>query len=93
METDRLQFIYIYAGTMVAVLCLTLNRSYAFFHMCLRASMRLHDKLFHGVTRACIVFFNSNPSGRILNRFSRDIGCIDTQLPAALMDCIIVSGI
>lgn len=26
--------------------------------------------------------------GRILNRFSKDMGAIDEMLPAALMDCI-----
>ena len=28
-----------------------------------------------------IAFFDSNPSGRILNRFSSDIGHIDDMLP------------
>lgn len=53
--------------------------------------MKLHDKLFRGVTRAAMVFFNNNPSGRILNRFSRDIGNIDALLPTSLIDCLSVS--
>uniref|UniRef100_A0A1B0DIE5 Uncharacterized protein n=1 Tax=Phlebotomus papatasi TaxID=29031 RepID=A0A1B0DIE5_PHLPP len=57
--------------------------------MCLRASVKLHDKLFRGLTRARMLFFNTNPSGRILNRFSKDIGCVDAQLPVAMMDCIL----
>jgi len=59
--------------------------------MCLRASMHLHDKLFRGVTQTFMQFFNRNSSGRILNRFSRDIGLIDTNLPMALVDTVIVS--
>lgn len=89
-EVSRTRFIYTYAIAILALLGLTLSRSYSFFHMCLRASVKLHDKLFRGLTRARMLFFNTNPSGRILNRFSKDIGCVDAQLPVAMMDCILV---
>lgn len=32
-------------------------------------------------------FFNTNTSGRILNRFSKDMGAIDEFLPNAMIDC------
>lgn len=86
----REQYLLIYSGAMGVMLCLSLNRSFSFFYLCLRASIRLHDQLFRGITRATMFFFNTNPSGRILNRFSRDIGCIDIFLPSAMMDCILV---
>ncbi|XP_058839982.1 ATP-binding cassette sub-family C member 4-like [Topomyia yanbarensis] len=85
----REQYLMIYSGAMAIMLCLSLNRSFSFFYLCLRASIRLHDQLFRGITRATMYFFNTNPSGRILNRFSRDIGCIDIFLPSAMMDCIL----
>lgn len=87
----RAQYIYTYAATIALVLYLVFQRSFAFFQMCLRASRRLHDRLFKGITRAWMAFFNANPSGRILNRFSTDIGSIDTVLPVALMDVLLVS--
>ncbi|XP_026465652.1 probable multidrug resistance-associated protein lethal(2)03659 [Ctenocephalides felis] len=52
--------------------------------------MTLHDNMFVGLTRATMRFFYKNASGRILNRFSKDIGAIDTILPMAFMDCIFV---
>lgn len=36
-------------------------------------------------------FFNKNSSGRVLNRFSNDIGNIDTLLPLAAGDAVLVS--
>lgn len=31
-------------------------------------------------------FFDTNPSGRILNRFSKDMGAVDEVLPKAILD-------
>lgn len=33
-------------------------------------------------------FFDVNPSGRIMNRFSKDMGTIDELLPKVLIDAI-----
>ncbi|ETN58308.1 multidrug resistance protein 2 [Anopheles darlingi] len=86
---ERHEYISMYAIAMLFMFVLSLSRSFLFFYVCLRATVRLHDRLFRGITRATMYFFNMNPSGRILNRFSRDIGCIDTFLPFAMMDCIL----
>ncbi|KAK3603103.1 hypothetical protein CHS0354_027887 [Potamilus streckersoni] len=52
-----------------------------FYSFATLASKRLHDKMFWIVLGAKSRFFDSNPVGRILNRFSRDIGFIDEILP------------
>ena len=44
--------------------------------------------MFEGVTRAAMHFFNTNPSGRILNRFSKDLGQVDEILPSVMMDVL-----
>ncbi len=54
----------------------------------MRASTYLHNIMFQGVTRASMYFFNVNPSGRILNRFSKDMGQIDEMLPSVMIDVI-----
>ncbi|XP_037030671.1 probable multidrug resistance-associated protein lethal(2)03659 [Bradysia coprophila] len=88
VQQSRLTYIITYAILMAVATYVYVHRTFAFFFMCLRASMKLHDKLFRGVTRAAMFFYNNNPSGRILNRFSRDISHIDTQLPPSLIDCL-----
>ena len=90
-QEERQRRIIIYTVAIFLALILTMSRSLSFFKMCLRASITLHDKLFRGIIRAKMLFFNNNPSGRILNRFSTDIGFIDAQLPVAMMDCLVVS--
>lgn len=88
---ERFRYVITYAILMGVASYAYIHRTFAFFSMCLKASIRLHDKLFRGVTRATIYFYNQNPSGRILNRFSRDINNIDVSLPPALIECISVS--
>lgn len=44
--------------------------------ICSRASQKLHNSMFNGVISATMRFFDTNPSGRILNRFSKDIGYV-----------------
>ncbi|CAD1479365.1 unnamed protein product, partial [Heterotrigona itama] len=78
---------YVYTGLIVSTIVITLTRSVAFFTTCMKASTRLHDRMFRCISRATMRFFNTNTSGRILNRFSKDMGAIDELLPLALIDC------
>ena len=51
-----------------------------FYYLLLQASRRLHNRMLHRVMHCTMHFFDTNPSGRILNRFSKDIGFLDEQL-------------
>jgi len=48
----------------------------------------LHNKMAYKVIRAKKEFFDRNPSGRILNRFSADIGTIDSAMINCIKSCI-----
>ncbi|XP_062542390.1 probable multidrug resistance-associated protein lethal(2)03659 [Armigeres subalbatus] len=87
-DDDRQIDIYIFSALTVATVVITLSRSMFFFQAAMRASRKLHDAMFNGVTRATMYFFNTNPSGRILNRFSKDMGQIDEYLPSVTVDVI-----
>lgn len=43
--------------------------------------------MFECIARSPMSFFHTNPSGRILNRFSKDMGAVDELLPQAMIDC------
>lgn len=56
-------------------------RCYLFLKTCMHASKVLHERMFSSILKATMRFFDTNPSGRILNRFSKDMGAMDESLP------------
>lgn len=90
-EETRTRMVIWYTVLLLCTLALYLVRTFGFFLLCLRISLQLHNLLFAGIIRARMFFFNTNPSGRVLNRFSSDIENIDVALPQAMMDSLQVS--
>ena len=78
----------VYSGLVSAAVVVATIRAYLFLHVSLRSSERLHDKMVTCLLQAPVLFFDTNPAGRILNRFSKDIGCIDEILPKTFLFAI-----
>lgn len=78
--------LYIQGTIVVALFLVGIVRSLSFYTLCIRASERLHTNMFNGVVNTTMRFFDTNPSGRILNRFSKDIGAVDEWLPKVILD-------
>jgi ABC-type multidrug transport system fused ATPase/permease subunit len=79
----------IYAIAMVFVVLLhvflvqvtvTLANSYWLISSSLHASKRLHDAMLDSILRTPMLFFHTNPTGRIINRFAKDVGEIDRNV-------------
>lgn len=62
------------------------TRSISFYKTSVHASQNLHDSMFKGCVSTSMRFYDTNPSGRILNRFSKDMGSVDELLPKAILD-------
>ncbi|XP_037699129.1 multidrug resistance-associated protein 7 isoform X3 [Choloepus didactylus] len=62
----------------------TLLRAVLFAAGTLQAAGTLHRRLLHRVLMAPVTFFDSTPTGRVLNRFSSDMACADDSLPFLL---------
>ncbi|EDV43276.1 uncharacterized protein Dana_GF16604 [Drosophila ananassae] len=84
----RMHMVTLYTILILSTLIFYVLRTFGFFAMTLRISLRIHNDLFQGIIRACMNFFTVATSGRILNRFSSDILAIDVNLPQSLMDSI-----
>ena len=76
---DRHSF-YIYAALVMALVLLSYASSMLFSQSIIRSSKNLHDSMLGSVLRAPLLFFDTNPAGRILNRFSKDMGFLDEAL-------------
>ncbi|XP_059156862.1 ATP-binding cassette sub-family C member 4-like isoform X7 [Physella acuta] len=80
--------IYVFTGIILAVFLFGLARALLFFKIAVDASQKLHNMMFTRILRSPISFFDTNPVGRILNRFSKDIGHMDDLLPVTFFDFI-----
>lgn len=87
----RENFLYTYSGITLAVLVFGIVHGLYFMLFFAIASATLHRVTFSAVIKATMRFFNKNPSGRILNRFSRDLGNIDEYIPEIMYDVVAVS--
>lgn len=63
-------------------------RDILLYSVCMRSSKALHDRMIAAVLYAPMRFFDSNSSGRILNRMSSDMGLIDDSLPPKIVDAV-----
>lgn len=75
-QGDRV-YMGVYGGLIGLVVLIALIRAVACFRYFLQISVNLHNRMFNSLIRAPAQFFDENPSGRIMNRFTKDIGCID----------------
>ena len=89
MEDQRNEKNLIIFGCLVgASIILLLVRAFSFYLVSLRCSERLHDKMVMAIVQAPVFFFDLNPVGRIMNRFSKDVGCMDELLPEIFLQSI-----
>lgn len=70
----------------IALSIAAILKAYLYAKLVKSNSKQLHDNLLDKVSNTNLRFFDITSSGRILNRFSRDIGIIDEPLPRAVME-------
>ncbi|XP_060179357.1 ABC transporter C family member 2-like [Lycium barbarum] len=70
----------IYSLLSLGQVMVTLMNSFWLITSSLYAARRLHDAMLKSILRAPMVFFHTNPLGRIINRFAKDLGDIDRNV-------------
>ncbi|XP_001637478.3 ATP-binding cassette sub-family C member 4 isoform X1 [Nematostella vectensis] len=71
----------IFVGLAGGALVLSYLRTFFFITSTSRSSVNLHDKMTVSIIKSPVLFFDTNPVGRIMNRFSKDTGNMDDMLP------------
>ncbi|XP_047332548.1 ABC transporter C family member 12-like [Impatiens glandulifera] len=73
-------YLLIYAILSFGQVLVTLANSFWLIKSSLHAASRLHDSMLESILRAPMVFFHTNPIGRLFNRFAKDTGDIDREV-------------
>jgi ATP-binding cassette subfamily C (CFTR/MRP) protein 4 len=63
-----------------------LARGFLAFFVLIRAARHSHDTSIKAVVQAPLLFFQSSTTGRIINRFSKDVGILDDMLTMTCID-------
>ncbi|XP_071783118.2 ATP-binding cassette sub-family C member 4-like isoform X1 [Centroberyx gerrardi] len=87
-QLDLDLYLGVYAGLTAASVVFGFLRSLVFFNVLVSSAQTLHNTMFNAILRTPVRFFDINPIGRILNRFSKDIGHLDSLLPWTFVDFI-----
>lgn len=99
-DTKKLMFgleedmtIYIYGIFVLGVIITGTLKNILLSKICKNSSFNIHNSMIDCVTKAPMRFFDTNPSGRILNRFSKDLGAVDEILSMAMIESFQVLSI
>ncbi|XP_032892371.1 multidrug resistance-associated protein 9-like [Amblyraja radiata] len=81
-KNPQLQFYQlVYGMSIVAIIALSAIKGFFFTNFTMKSSCTLHDKVFYKILHCPMAFFDTTPSGRIINRFSKDTDEMDVRLP------------
>uniref|UniRef100_A0ABM5ETW9 ATP-binding cassette sub-family C member 12-like isoform X1 n=1 Tax=Pogona vitticeps TaxID=103695 RepID=A0ABM5ETW9_9SAUR len=71
----------VYSMSIVAMIVLSFIKGFVFTKTTLRGSSILHNTVFYKILQSPMSFFDTTPTGRIMNRFSKDMDELDVRLP------------
>ena len=74
---DNAPYVNRYVALSLSAVFVTMLSGFTLQFTGIRGAKNLHSHMLNKILRVPMRFFDTNPSGRILNRFSSDIGQID----------------
>uniref|UniRef100_A0A3P9JMH4 Cystic fibrosis transmembrane conductance regulator n=1 Tax=Oryzias latipes TaxID=8090 RepID=A0A3P9JMH4_ORYLA len=87
-ELDLNLYLGVYAGLTASTIVFGFMRNLLLFNVLVRCAQALHNRMFNSILKTPVRFFDINPIGRVLNRFSKDIGQLDSLLPLTFVDFV-----
>ena len=80
-EIEKYYFYLIFVFFGVAQCVFTIASDFVYLVMYYFATKILHNKMLHSILQSTMEFFESTPSGRIINRFSNDVEATERGIP------------
>jgi ABC-type multidrug transport system fused ATPase/permease subunit len=90
---NRVNYFWIHTGIVSIGIVFIILRSTLFYVFFLKTAKSLHNNMLYSILYAKARFFDINPTGRIINRFSKDVGNVDDTLPHNLFNFLQVNFI
>lgn len=84
LSGSHVYYLSIYAGIGFVTLLVSAFQHFYWSRKAITAAESLHNNALNGVLSTVLRFFDANPSGRILNRFSRDLDAVEKDLSWSL---------
>eukprot|EP00884_Botryococcus_braunii_P017606 jgi/Botrbrau1/4529/Bobra.60_2s0019.2 len=86
-EISAMRYLALYFILGMLSLGMQIGRSYSAVLGTVHAARRLHAQLLKKMLRLPMSFFDSQPVGRLVNRFSRDVEALDVKLGDVVISC------
>lgn len=83
-------YLFVYSGITTTVILFCIWRGLWFYLYCETISVNVHSRMLRSIFQAPIKFFDENPSGRVMNRFTRDVSTMDELLTSAFIDTLVI---
>eukprot|EP00928_Gymnodinium_smaydae_P030744 TRINITY_DN22775_c0_g5_i1.p1 TRINITY_DN22775_c0_g5~~TRINITY_DN22775_c0_g5_i1.p1 ORF type:complete len:1287 (-),score=253.78 TRINITY_DN22775_c0_g5_i1:310-4032(-) len=87
-DQEQPHYFWVFVGVAVATIIFACARSITFYHTAMSASSSLHAGALQRLLHTHLGFFTANPPGRILNRFSGDLGNVDELLSQTMHEVL-----
>ncbi|KAG0577462.1 hypothetical protein KC19_5G158000 [Ceratodon purpureus] len=81
-------YVISYACFAAGAIILSLSRALLFTEAAMLSAKQMHGRMAERVLRSPQLFFDQNPVGRIVNRFSKDQSLVDEILPSTAQTCL-----
>eukprot|EP01127_Copromyxa_protea_P010837 TRINITY_DN2685_c0_g1_i1.p1 TRINITY_DN2685_c0_g1~~TRINITY_DN2685_c0_g1_i1.p1 ORF type:complete len:1499 (+),score=394.02 TRINITY_DN2685_c0_g1_i1:18-4514(+) len=85
-------YMLIYAALGVSSVAFTFFGGITFAWASVNSSKRVHETMLEKIIRSPMSFFDTVPTGRILNRFSSDTYTVDAMLPGQFIQALLTFG-
>ena len=84
--SERNRYLGVYGGFGLAQFIAVLIAAFLLTFGCLKASRNLHQNLLRNIMHCPMSFFETTPTGRLMNRFSKEVNTVDEKIPNTMRD-------